>query len=138
MTDYVIDASSMGPLIVPDETDELIATLPSILSSDLALVPSHWHLEVANLARMAIRKRRLTEPLLAKAFEALSVFTVLVDDLTERAAWSKTLKLAATHDLTAYDAAYLELSLRTGRTLVCKDKRLIRASEREGVELITA
>ena len=74
MTEYIIDASAMGPLIIPDERDELIENLPEILFSDLALVPQHWRLEVANLARMAIRKRRLTEPLLAEAFEALSVF----------------------------------------------------------------
>ena len=61
---------------------------------------------------------------------------MIVDDQTERAAWNKTLKLAATHDLTAYDAAYLELALRTGRTLLCKDKGLKRASLREGVDVI--
>ena len=137
MTGFVIDASAMGPLIIPDEANELIDALPDILASDEALVPQHWRLEVANLARMAIRKRRLTEPLLAEAFQALSVFDVLLDTQTDTHAWTISLELAAKHNLTAYDAAYLELAIRSDRTIVTNDAALQRAAAAEKVSILS-
>jgi predicted nucleic acid-binding protein len=137
LTLYVIDASAMGPLIIPDEAGELIETLPDILSSDDAMVPLHWRLEVANLARMAIRKRRLTESLLVDAFAALSVFDFLIDDQTDMLAWTTILTLAAKHNLTPYDAAYLELAIRTSRTIVTNDNALIEAAVREKIGVLS-
>jgi predicted nucleic acid-binding protein len=137
LTLYIIDASAMGPLIIPDEAGELIDTLPDILYSDQAMVPLHWRVEVANLARMAIRKRRLTETLLIDAFGALSVFDLIIDDQTDALAWTTILALAGKHNLTAYDAAYLELAMRTSRTIVTNDKALIDAAVRENVGVLT-
>jgi predicted nucleic acid-binding protein len=137
LTGYIIDASAMGPLIIPDESDELISILPQILSSDEALVPQHWRLEVANLARMAVRKKRLTEKLLVEAFKALSTFDIILDPQTDTHAWNKSLRLAAQHDLSAYDAAYLELAIRSKRIFVTKDKALIRAAHSEKVETLS-
>jgi predicted nucleic acid-binding protein len=137
LTGYVIDASAMGPLIIPDEHDELISILPQILASDDALVPQHWRLEVANLARMAVRKKRLTEKLLVEAFNALSIFDIVLDPHTDTYAWDKSLRLAAQHDLSAYDAAYLELAIRSKRIFVTKDKALIRAAHSEKVETLS-
>jgi predicted nucleic acid-binding protein len=45
--------------------------------------------------------------------------------------------LAALHDLTAYDAAYLELAMRRGCTLVTSDKALSRAAKRAGVTTLS-
>jgi predicted nucleic acid-binding protein len=137
LTLYIIDASAMGPLIIPDEAGELIDTLPDILYSDQAMVPLHWRVEVANLARMAIRKRRLTETLLIDAFGALSVFDLIIDDQTDALAWTTILALAGKHNLTAYDAAYLELAMRTSRTIVTHNKALIDAAVRENVGVLT-
>jgi predicted nucleic acid-binding protein len=138
LTSYVVDASVMGPLVIPDESGELLSGLLDILRSDEAMVPQHWRLEVANLARMGVRKQRLTEALLTEAFGALAVIKVVVDPLTSEMAWQHTLELAARYDLTAYDAAYLELAGRTRRTLVTQDKALRRATRREGVGLFPA
>ncbi len=137
MKGYVIDASAMGPLIIPDEYDELISILPQILASDDALVPQHWRLEVANLARMAVRKKRLTEKLLVEAFNTLSIFDIVLDPHTDTYAWDKSLRLATQYDLSAYDAAYLELAIRSKRIFVTKDKALIRAAHSEKVETLS-
>jgi predicted nucleic acid-binding protein len=136
LSGYIIDASAMGPLIIPDEAGDLIAALPEILASDEALVPQHWRLEVANLARMAIRKNRLTEPLLIDAFKALSSFDIVIDAQTDALAWTASLDLAARHNLTAYDAAYLELAIRSGRTIVTNDNALAIAATREKVGVL--
>jgi predicted nucleic acid-binding protein len=44
-------------------------------------------------------------------------------------------ELAAAHGLSVYDAAYLELALRRGLVLGCKDGPLRRAAKRSGVRL---
>ena len=86
---------------------------------------------------MAIRKRRLTEALLADAFQALAVFDMIIDTQTDSRAWTLTLDLAARHNLTAYDAAYLELAMRSGRAIVTNDTALKRASASEMVEILS-
>lgn len=47
----------------------------------------------------------------------------------------RVLRLARRHDLTAYDALYLELALRTGSTLATLDKALRRAAKAEALSL---
>ena len=50
---------------------------------------------------------------------------------------SEVLGLARRHALTTYDAAYLELALRLGATLATLDRKLARAADAEGVEVIS-
>ena len=52
--------------------------------------------------------------------------------------WSATAQLAKAHNLTAYDATYLELALRLAMPLATSDAALIRAAEREGVSVFLA
>ena len=47
-------------------------------------------------------------------------------------------RFAATHGLSAYDAAYLELALRRSLTLVSLDARLVAAAKNLGHPVITA
>jgi len=47
-------------------------------------------------------------------------------------------RLAATHGLSAYDAAYLELALRRSLTLVSLDARLVAAAHAIGHPVMTS
>jgi predicted nucleic acid-binding protein len=49
--------------------------------------------------------------------------------------FTEVLSVAREHDLSAYDAAYLELALRKGLPLATLDTRLRNAARRAGVEL---
>jgi len=138
VSQIVVDASVLGPLIVPDERDELIPLVFQALSAGNAVAPQHWRLEVANLARMAVRRGRLNDDALVPVFADLRDMIVEVDSQTDRCAWAETLELSRRHDLTAYDAAYLELALRSGLALATRDGRLARAATAEGVALISA
>lgn len=51
-------------------------------------------------------------------------------------AWGPTAKLAETHKLTAYDAAYLELAIRLDLPLATSDRSLIFAAEVAGVQVL--
>lgn len=43
---------------------------------------------------------------------------------------------AASHALSAYDAAYLELAMRSGSSLITTDQALKKAATKAGVELL--
>ncbi len=51
-------------------------------------------------------------------------------------AWGRTRQLSGEHDLTLYDAAYLELAIRRGQPLVSIDAALIAAARRIGLAVL--
>jgi predicted nucleic acid-binding protein len=65
----------------------------------------------------------------------LAAYDIVVDAETMSLAWAKTLDLAQQHDLSTYDAAYLELALRRQLPLATPDRPLIAAAQRAGVPL---
>lgn len=135
MTLLVVDASAIGPLVLPDERENLIAGLFEELAAGNAVVPGNWRLEVANLARVAVRRRRIEAERLPRIFSRLKKLAVEVDVETDAAAWNASLDLAGQHDLTAYDAAYLELAMRRRLPLATLDGPLSRAALAENVSL---
>ena len=138
MSVHVVDASTMGPVMLSDEAERLLPGLMEILIEADALVPQHWRLEVANMCRVALRQKRLTEAQLDRALLEAARFPVTVDQETQLHAWSRTTMLAAKHDLTVYDAAYLELALRAAVPLATLDGPLARAAVAENHPVLTA
>lgn len=137
MTGYVLDASAMGPLLFSDEIHFLIPDLVQILESGTCLVPQHWPLEIGNFLLTAIRRQRLVPDELPERLILLQTLNISVDYATSDHALSATLRYADLHSLTTYDAAYLELAIRTGRTLITHDKALARAARKEKITVLT-
>lgn len=132
----VVDASVIGPMILPDEADLMPAGLEPVMVEGRALVPQHWRLEVLNLARMALRRKRIDHRQMEKALASLSQYRIHVDEGTNVHAWGACMRLAERHDLTAYDAAYIELAKRVDAPLLTLDKALAKAARHEKLELI--
>ena len=65
----------------------------------------------------------------------LDAFPITVDDQTVAHAWSDTMHLARAHNLSSYDAAYLELAIRLGLPLAALDGKLKTAAGAMGVPL---
>ena len=63
----------------------------------------------------------------------LQSLPISVDDETALRAWPDTLSLARLHELTVYDAAYLELAVRLGLPLASLDTQLKEAAAAAGV-----
>ena len=137
MTKAIADASAFGSLIIPDESDELIPGFLECLRGDDIMVPQHWPLEIGNLMRMAIKRGRLAATDIPKIIGMLQRARIEIDKETVDHAWVRTHDYASKHDLTAYDAAYLELATRTGRALITTDKALVRAAIKEKVQVLT-
>ncbi len=136
MRDVVVDASLFGPLIIPDEHDELHAALMPILIEGRALVPQHWRLEISNLTLSALRRGRVSRDKLVAGVAIVEALGIETDAGTNEHALRRTLDLAIEHRLTSYDAAYLELALRSASPLFTRDTDLIRAARATGVALL--
>jgi predicted nucleic acid-binding protein len=132
---FVVDASVTLMWCFEDETTEASQALLRRLFTEGGVAPGHWPVEVANGLWTAGRRGRLAEGRLALATTVLRDLPVDVAcmDLEDALA---TFEVARARDLTAYDAAYLELARSRGLGLATADQRLAAACRNVGVPLI--
>ena len=132
---WVIDASFVAGLFLPDEMSEKLAALARDMVKDEAAAPAMLQLEVTNILLVASRRKRISPLQLKQLSEAFEQFPIVYHGVLTSPQCAEVLRLAEKHTLTAYDAAYLELAMRLGLALVSLDKSLIRAAKTEGVEV---
>jgi predicted nucleic acid-binding protein len=132
----VIDSSATLAWIYSEEATETIRGVFARLTERGAWVPALWRLELANVLEMGVRRGRHDSAFRDATLADLTLLPISVDPETDRHAWSATLRLAAKHRLTLYDAAYLELAQRRGLPLATLDRELRQAATAEGVRLL--
>ncbi len=132
---FVLDGSVTMAWYFADESNPYADSVLSDLESAHALVPSLWSLEVANTVLVGERRKRSTEAQAAAWLGILESLPIAVDGETTSHAWSSTLALARSQNLSAYDAAYLELAMRRGLPLATLDDKLKAAATAVGVAL---
>jgi predicted nucleic acid-binding protein len=135
---FVLDNSIAMAWSFEDESDEYADAVLDQLATASAVVPTLWPLEVANALLMGERRKRSTEAETIKWTGILALLPIVLDGETNAHAWSDTLNLARGHNLTAYDAAYLELAIRRRLPLATIDGKLKLAAEAVGVALYQA
>lgn len=120
-------------------TDQAYAkhVLASIADGNV-LVPGVWSLEVANVIARAESKYGLTEARSSEFIHALQQMHIQVDPETSDHAMRNTLQLARRYNLSAYDAAYLELALREGLPLATLDAGIEKAAKKAGARRFTS
>jgi predicted nucleic acid-binding protein len=131
----VLDCSIVMAWYFVDESSEYADQVARRLPQQAALVPLNWPLEVANVLFMGERRKRSTQAEAARFLKTLEGLPITLDDETNLHAWNTTLSLARAHDITAYDAAYLELAMRRGMPLASLDDKLKTAARAVGVPL---
>lgn len=137
MSAIVLDCSVTMAWCFEDECDEYADAVLDALADSRALVPGLWALEVANVLLAAERRKRLTPGDSARFIDLLGALPIEVDDYTHERALDATLAAGRAHGLSAYDAAYLKLAMRSGSPLATRDRDLRAASERSGVALFS-
>ena len=134
----VLDASIVMASLF-DESNHQAARVIIAAAIDEGLVaPSLWRLEIANALTMAVRRKRCDEAFVDRSLGRLDAMSIAIDVETDLHAWSETLHFARQEGLTLYDAAYLELAIRTGSSLASFDQDLVDAARRRGVAVLTA
>ncbi len=134
---FVIDASVTLAWCFEDESSVDADRVLARLEDEEALAPAHWPLEVANALRTAERRGRLDAAELPRLRALLTALPVEVAPVELTTATGGVLEAARTYDLTAYDAAYLDLAAIRGLPLATVDDRLRAACARAGVEVVT-
>lgn len=134
---FVVDCSVAMAWLFHDEATAKTAALLKRLATETALVPGWWFVEVTNVLALAERKGRIA-PAQSEAFIAdLSKLGIERDDEVLDRAFPNLLPLCRTHQLTSYDAIYLDLAVRRNLPLATLDDDLRRAARKLGVRLLS-
>lgn len=135
-TGWVIDASVTMPWFFADEATPFTESLLDDLGAQELWAPTLWVLECTNVLQSAQRRRRIDAQRRAEIAAELSALPVRLDSATPDFVGLD--RLAASHGLSAYDAAYLELALRRSLVLVSLDARLLAAARALGHPVLSA
>lgn len=132
---WAMDASTTMPWFFPDEATPFTESLLDALGSQTIWVPALWILECANVLQSAQKRKRIDAVRRVAIAAELAELPVRVDHESPDVITID--RLAATHSLSAYDAAYLDLALRRSLTLVSLDARLVAAAQSLGQPVLT-
>ncbi|MEI8265195.1 MAG: type II toxin-antitoxin system VapC family toxin [Betaproteobacteria bacterium] len=128
----VLDCSYTLAMVMPDEARP--QSLWAVMEARL-FAPAIWPVEVANALRNGIRRGRLLEAEVQAVCAQVEAFEVETSPSSDLGVRQRYLAAHA-HDLTAYDAAYLELALQRRCALATLDNQLAAAARRAGVAVL--
>lgn len=100
-----------------------------------AFVPAIWLLEVGNGILVAERRNRIAPGDGPAFLDSLAAMPIQVEPESADRVLGEILDLARKHQLSTYDASYLDLAMRRKIPLATQDKALIRAATACGVAL---
>jgi predicted nucleic acid-binding protein len=134
---FVVDASVVLAWCFPDENAALAQRVASMFKQgDTAIAPSFWPHEVLNALLVGEKRRRISGALTRSFLNDLAALPIQLEQFPATTVFTRIQSLRREHSLTAYDAAYLDLSLDSGLPLATLDEDLIRACRKAGAELV--
>lgn len=132
----VLDASIVIAALSPDEglVTAQDAIRPYVAGG--AHAPALWPFEIANTLYWKVRKGDLTQEAADIVVNSAFLIAIALDQSSPQEVKRGVMPLCWKHQLTSYDAAYLELALRLKLPLASVDKALVRAARAEGVTIL--
>ena len=118
-----------------DERTKATDALLERLKTETALVPSLWTLETANVLLVAERRGRLTVAQTSLFVSTLLALPIVVAE-PDAGYMTQLVATARPYKLSAYDAAYVALAVKTGLPLATLDKGVIGVCMQLGVALL--
>lgn len=135
MSQVVVDASVALAWCFPDEGSAYADDVLVALEARTILTPAVWTLEIANALLVGERAKRIRQPEIQRFMSLLDSLSFVQDTQSVNEHVGKVLPLAREHALSAYDASYLELSIRHSASLATLDGRMKRAAIKAGVAI---
>lgn len=135
---FVLDASISAAWALTDESNPLATQILDGWSAnpeepEIAWVPSLWWYELRNLLVISERRKRIAAAESTAFLRILNSFPIEVDEEPDEDA---IFGFARRHQLSFYDAAYLEIAYRKKIPLATLDKALRSAAETAAVPLL--
>ena len=139
MSRFVVDASvALCWCFEAQKTAYTEAVFDCLSRGDEALVPALWPLEVVNSLVVAVRQKGISAAQFEAFLQDLKDLPVVVDVEGLKRIYSSIARLSQQHQLTAYDAAYLDLAAAEHLPLATLDNNLRSAAKRAGVKLLSS
>lgn len=134
MNEFVIDASVSAVWVFDDESNPTADVLLAELHGDsIGFVPQHWDVEMWNTLLVGARRGRIALEDIPRRMSSLGSLRLC---RVSEARFGDGFYMAGLHNLTMYDAMYLELALRRNLSLATLDRRLAQAASEAGVETL--
>lgn len=133
---FVVDCSIAMAWLFGDEATPQTSRILERLATESALVPGWWYLELANVIAVAERRGRIAPQQTAEFLVELSKLDIEADLAAPEQFLGDLLPLCRQHQLTSYDALYLDLAVRRGLPLATLDGPLRAAAKKLGVKLL--
>ncbi|HHY99285.1 MAG TPA: type II toxin-antitoxin system VapC family toxin [Firmicutes bacterium] len=128
MESVVVDASVALSWVLPGEDIQHVIELRDRAANkpniSLLVSPTFWY-EVVNALWVAARRQRISPGIAGEALSVLRDF--LFEELNPDPV--ECLNTALQHEISVYDAVYLQIAMKTGSPLWTVDRLLVRASE---------
>ena len=128
---FVLDCSVTLPWFLEDERTAFTDSLLLAAKRTEYWLPGIWCLEFPNALLVAERRRRIERSRRLEALDQVLKLLLRVDP--DQVDMRSISAVAEKHDLSTYDAAYVELALRRELGLITLDRDLADAAASEGI-----
>ena len=137
MIRYVLDASALVKLVVPEDNSDKMQALAALHRARTIqlLAPDFALTECANVLRRYARRTGTPHADMQEAFQILCQWGV--EEVGHRALVEEALPLAMQRDRAVYDVLYLVLALKEGVSLITINERFVNALKPKGFSLIS-
>jgi len=133
---FVIDNSVVMTWCFKDEINQYADAILDRLEVSTAVVPSIWPLEVGNVLLVAERKKRLSKTDSTRFIALLTGLPIIIEQELPERMMKDILALAREHQLSTYDASYLDLAMRKGLPIATLDNKLKATAKRSQVPIL--
>lgn len=128
----IVDASVAAGWALPNEDTAFVRKVLDYACDNTMHQPFIWWYEIRNILIVNERRKRLTQ---AESEMFLRQIKALPLMFEQPGADDMVMALSRQYGLSIYDAAYLELALRTGYPLASLDRSLLTAAAEAGVTI---
>ena len=132
------DASVALAWCFPDEASEYADAVLLALKDRELIVPASWTAEIANGLWVGERRNRIHREDVRQFTDLLKDLKIVQDSQAISEALTNVVALAREYEISAYDAAYLDVALRHNAPLATLDKALTSAARSAGIPIVEA
>jgi predicted nucleic acid-binding protein len=132
----VLDASVAAAWLLAERPLSVGAEFFSAHSDSSIVVPSHWPLEISNTLRTHLKAGRISVSDFHGIMDKFDLLTISVQPSIELDEIGPLAQFSLTHDLTTYDAAYIQLAVQHGAALATLDKAMRTAAMKLNIPLL--
>ena len=132
---FVIDNSIILTWCFGDQADAYADAVLDSLAGAGAIVPAVWPIELVDALLAAERRQRLHEEDSDRFLSLLGRLPITIDQRWPSTAMRDLLALGRAHQLSSYEAAYLDLALRDGLPLATLNERMLHTGHRLRIPL---